>query len=78
MTLQREDPTFGGQARIRRQWAELHGPSVDPAVAREVAVAELGADRLAPPAELRRVLGWPGPYRRPYVDDAALLAEVTR
>ncbi len=78
MTLEREDPTFGGQARIRRQWGDLHGPSVDAALAREVAVAELGADRLAPPAELRRVFGWPNPYQGPYVDDAALLAGVAR
>ncbi|MFI7602635.1 hypothetical protein [Actinoplanes sp. NPDC049681] len=44
--------------RIRRQWPELHGKSPDPGAARESALAELGADALASPAELREVLGW--------------------
>lgn len=44
--------------RIRRQWPELHGVAPDPAVAGEIATAELGADRLAGPAELRAMLGW--------------------
>jgi hypothetical protein len=72
MHLEREDPAIA--ARIRRQWAELHGPDPDPAVAGSIAVAELGADRLLPPAELRRVFGWPDPFQPPYADDAALLA----
>ena len=58
MTLAHEDPTHGGQARIRRQWAELHGEAVDGGVAYAAAVEELGADRLAPAAELRRLLRW--------------------
>jgi hypothetical protein len=58
MLLERESLTFGGQERIRRQWPELHGVQTDPVAAREVAVAELGADRLLPRAELTRVLGW--------------------
>ncbi|WP_232534315.1 hypothetical protein [Plantactinospora sp. KBS50] len=61
MRLEREDPRFGGQRRVRRQWADLHGERVDPVVARQVAAAELGADRLAPPAELRRLFHWPDP-----------------
>ena len=44
--------------RIRRQWPELHGTHPDPAVARPVAMAELGEDSLASPAELRALLGW--------------------
>ncbi|MBB5872756.1 hypothetical protein F4553_006190 [Allocatelliglobosispora scoriae] len=78
MLLERENPTFGGQPRIRRQWPELHGAQVDPVVAREIAVAELGADRLLPPAELRHVLGWPDRFQQPYVDDATLLQEAGR
>jgi hypothetical protein len=78
MQLEREDPTFGGQQRIRRQWAELHGERVDPALAREIAVAELGADRLVPPAEMRRLFRWPNTFQEPYPDDAALLTEVRR
>ncbi len=58
MTLENEDPTHGGQARIRRQWAELHGEQIDLAPARAAAVEELGADRLAPPAELRQLFRW--------------------
>jgi len=43
---------------VRRQWAELHGEVVDTGVAYAAAVEELGADRLAPAAELRRLLRW--------------------
>ena len=58
MVLANEDPTHGGQARVRRQWAELHGEAVDAGVAYAAAVEELGADRLAPAAELRHLLRW--------------------
>ncbi|NUT32735.1 MAG: hypothetical protein HOV79_06630 [Hamadaea sp.] len=69
MVLEGEDPTFGGQTRIRREWPELHGETPDPAVAHAIAVAELGADRLLSPAELRRVLGWPAPAGQSTTDD---------
>lgn len=59
MHLEHENPAFGGQSRIRRQWPELHGEQVDQAVAGEIAVAELGADRLVPPTEMRRLFRWP-------------------
>jgi hypothetical protein len=75
MQLEGERSAFGGQARIEREWADMHGTEVDPAVAREVAIAELGADRLLPPAELRRLLGWPIPTS---VDDAELTGVLTR
>ena len=58
MQLENEDPTFGGQARIRRQWAGLHGEQIDPEPAYAAAVAELGADRLMPPAEMRQLFRW--------------------
>jgi len=58
MQLDREQPIFGGQAAIRRQWPEMHGKHIDPAVAATAAETELGADRLLSPAELRLVLGW--------------------
>lgn len=61
MHLQRETSAYGGQARIRRQWAELHGELIDPEIARRAAIEELGADRLLGPAELRRVFRWPAP-----------------
>jgi hypothetical protein len=61
MLLDGENPAFGGNERVRRQWPELHGARVDPVAAHAVAVTELGADRLLPPAELRRILGWSPP-----------------
>ncbi len=60
MVLENEDPAHGGQARIRRQWAGLHGEQIDGTAAYEAAVEELGADRLVPPAELRRLFRWQG------------------
>jgi hypothetical protein len=61
MHLQRETEVYGGQARIGRQWAELHGERVEPEIARRAAIEELGADRLLGPAELRRLFRWPAP-----------------
>ncbi|MFC7528625.1 hypothetical protein [Actinoplanes sp. GCM10030250] len=61
MQLRDERDLFGGRSRIRRQWAEMHGAAVDVSVAREIAVEELGADRLLPPGELRRLLNWEVP-----------------
>jgi hypothetical protein len=58
MVLQGEDPRFGGVARIRRQWPELHGPAVDRATAEQVARAELGVAHRWEPAALREVFGW--------------------
>ncbi|MBM0238395.1 hypothetical protein JNW88_16810 [Micromonospora sp. ATA32] len=78
MQLEGEKPFFGGQARIRRQWAELHGEQVDPVLAREIAAEELGVDQLVPPAELRRLFRWPNPFQQPYPDDVELLKEVLR
>ena len=75
MQLQGERSAFGGQARILREWAAMHGPEVDPEVARRVAVEELGADRLASPAELRRLFDWPLPTR---TDDAKLTGVLRR
>ena len=78
MQLERESSAFGGQSRIQREWAELHGAEVDAVVTLEVAVAELGAGRLAPPAELRHLFRWPNPHQEPYVPDAELLRGVRR
>ncbi|MGW0506344.1 hypothetical protein [Micromonospora sp. NPDC003241] len=65
MHLAGETPVWGGQPRIRRQWADLHGPRVDVTVARALADAELGADRLLTPAELRHLFRWPTPAAVP-------------
>jgi hypothetical protein len=61
MVLANEDPTFGGVARIRRQWPQLHGPEIDQRLADEFGRAELGLDHMCAPAELRELLGWPNP-----------------
>ncbi len=58
MQLQGEQDLFGGRARIRRQWADLHGPRIDTATAHAIAVDELGSDRLLSPAELRHLFHW--------------------
>jgi hypothetical protein len=75
MRLEGERSAFGGQARIEREWASLHGASVDLETARRTAVAELGADRLLAPAELRRLFQWPMPASVP---DAELTGVLTR
>ena len=75
MQLEGERSAYGGQARIVREWPAMHGAEIDPAVAREIAVAELGADRLLPPAELRRLFGWPAPRSRA---DVELTGVITR
>jgi hypothetical protein len=59
MRLRGEQSAFGGQDRISRQWAFLHGEQVDVARARQTAIDELGADRLLDPQELRLLLRWP-------------------
>ncbi|GGM05215.1 MULTISPECIES: hypothetical protein [Micromonospora] len=58
MTLADDDPTFGGTARIRRQWPQLHGARIDPGLAAGIAREELGTDHRCSPAELRELLGW--------------------
>jgi hypothetical protein len=58
MVLEDADLTFGGEPRLHRQWPEVYGHDPDPAAARPIAVAELGADVLAGPEELRTHLGW--------------------
>jgi len=75
MHLRNEKPAFGGQQRILREWAGLHGVQVDRRLAYEIAVDELGADRLLSPPELRRLLGWPMPRS---VGDAELTGVLTR
>jgi hypothetical protein len=60
MVLENEDMTYGGQARIRRQWPEMHGAETDRAVAAEIARAELGGEFICSPTELKQILGWYG------------------
>jgi hypothetical protein len=71
MVLHAEDPTFGGVARIRRQWPELHGVKVNLEAARRIAADELGADYLTPPSTLRQLLGWTAPEFYPHATAGA-------
>jgi hypothetical protein len=65
MVLHKEDASHGGFARIARQWPQLHGTTVDLPSAQAVTRAELGADAVLEPAQLRTVLGWPDPAQLP-------------
>ncbi|WP_027345115.1 hypothetical protein [Hamadaea tsunoensis] len=78
MQLERESHAWGGQPRIERIWPELHGARLDLPVAREIIRAELGADHLLPPEELRRLFRWPNAYQEPFVEDSRLLKEGVR
>jgi len=73
MVLHGEDPTFGGVARIRRQWPELHATHVDPAVSGQIAHDELGLDCVLPPDVLAELLGW-SPARHAARERAAAIA----
>ena len=61
MVLEAEDPAFGGIARIKRLWPELHGADIDRRAVGPIADIELGTRYLATPAELRELFGWPTP-----------------
>ena len=61
--------TFGGDderglQRIRDTWPEFHGDSCAVEETTKLAEAELGANHLLPPSDLRTVLGWDGAPRR--------------
>jgi hypothetical protein len=56
MSMNGEDPLFGGVARVRRLWPELHGKDIDQYVAAEITAHELGRPWMMPPPELRTIL----------------------
>lgn len=58
MQMAGENPAFGGNERIARLWPELTGKELNHARAREVALRELGDDRVLGPAELRLLFDW--------------------
>ena len=68
MVLDGEDPAFGGQTRIRRQWPEMHGEAIDPAVAYARACEQLGRDYMCAPLELRQIVGWSDAELPEYTD----------
>jgi len=64
MVLANEHASFGGLARLKRLWPELHQDAVPEAIASPAATSELGLDVLLDPLELTQVLGWPLPGGR--------------
>lgn len=58
MRLVDEADLFGGVARLRREWPEMHAPAVPREVATEVARDELGLDRRREPGEILDLFGW--------------------
>jgi hypothetical protein len=58
MLIERENPAYGGNARIRRLWPGLHVPEVAPREAVAVATEELGLRHVAEPEELAELCGW--------------------
>lgn len=60
MLIERENPAYGGNARIRRLWPALHQPVVPARYAVSVATEELGLRHVAEPAEIVDLFGWAG------------------
>jgi hypothetical protein len=58
MVIEAERMVFGGYARLKRLWPELHQVHVPQEVASEVARIELGSDLLLSPTELIQAFGW--------------------
>ncbi len=61
MLIEDEHPIYGGNARIRRLWPQMHGVDVPVTVAAEFAATELGLAHVASPAELADICGWTAP-----------------
>lgn len=74
MVLENEDMTYGGQARIRRQWPEMHGAQTDRRAVDAITRAELGREFMCSPAELREIFGWAG-YKTPLDEESEWEAE---
>lgn len=58
MLLEAERVSLGGASKPVRNWPQMHAEFVDPDVARQTAITELGMDHLLSRAELKRVFGW--------------------
>jgi hypothetical protein len=58
MLIENEHPVYGGNARIRRTWPQMHGPDVDPQLSAAFADEELGLSQIVSPSELTEVCGW--------------------
>jgi len=58
MLLAKEHPIYGGNARVRRTWPQMHETVVDREVAAAVADEELGLSQVLSPAELADACSW--------------------
>ena len=58
MTIEDEPAIYGGNARIRRLWPEMHQEFVPADEARAFAAGELGLGHVVSPAELAEICGW--------------------
>jgi hypothetical protein len=58
MHIENEHPVYGGNARIRRTWPQMHAPVVDRQLSAAVADEELGLSQVLSPSELADVCGW--------------------
>lgn len=58
MLLQKEHPAFGGVARQKRMWPELHQPYVPMDLATEFTDTELGTHYLVSPDEVLELFRW--------------------
>jgi hypothetical protein len=77
MLLEAEDPVFGGHNRLQRLWPVLHSVHVPNAVARELAVPELGLDVRLSPVEVIEAFGWQHARHRQAGDSQDLLQLTT-
>ena len=58
MVLDNDDPTFGGEPRLRRQWPEVYGHRPDTAACRDAPAASWAPTSWPGRRELRTLLGW--------------------
>lgn len=58
MVIEDPHPIYGGNARVKRMWPQMHRPGVDAADAAEFARSELGLSHVVGPAELADLVGW--------------------
>ena len=58
MIIEDDHPVYGGIARIRELWPEMHDVKVPIATASAIAYEELGLRHVANPAELAEICGW--------------------
>jgi hypothetical protein len=66
MAIEDEHPAYGGNARIKRLWPELHNAFVPSDVGSAAAIEELGLAHVVSPEELAELCGWSGVGKRSF------------